>query len=118
MLGLFGFDIHDVFKGKTPIRVAFAYINRLTFEPWSEWRAKQLGGPEHLGWSPDTYRQADLIDAMNINTAVAGNVGSRKPPKMPDPSYRPKVATPEPEAKKVESLADFNIHALMAAMGG
>jgi len=115
-LGLFGFDIHDVFKGKAPIRVAFAYLQRLAFEPWSEWRAKQLGGPEHLGWSPDTYQQASLIDAMNVNTVIAGNMGSKKPAKMPEPSYRPKVK--EPEVKKVESLADFNIHALMASMGG
>lgn len=116
MLGLYGFDLHDVLAGKAPLRVAFSYINRLCFEPWSLWRAEQLGGPEHLGWTPDTYQQAMLIDATNINTAVAGNVGSRKPPKMPDPTYRPKAK--EPEDKKVESLADFNIHALMAAMGG
>lgn len=118
MLGLYGFDIYDVFKGKAPIRVALAYINRLTFEPWSEWRANQLGGPEHLGWTPDTYKQADLIDAMNVNTAVAGNMGAKKPPKMPDPSYRPKVVDQQPKEEKVESLADFNIHALIAAMGG
>lgn len=117
MLGLYGFDLHDVFAGKAPLRVAFAYINRLSFEPWSMWRAEQLGGPEHLGWTPDTYKQADLLDGIMINTAVSGNVGSRKPPKMPDPTYRPKVKE-QPKVEKVESLADFNIHALMAAMGG
>jgi hypothetical protein len=53
-----------------------------------------------------------------MSAAVAGNVGSRKPPKMPEPTYRPKVKKVEPEVKKVESLADFNIHALMSAMGG
>lgn len=116
-MGLFGFDIYDVFKGKAPIRVALAYINRLTFEPWSEWRANQLGGPEHLGWTPDTYKLAEQVDATNINTAVSGNMGSKKPPKMPEPSYRPKVAE-APTEEKVESLADFNIHALIAAMGG
>jgi hypothetical protein len=117
LLGLFGFDIHDVFTGKAPLRVALAYINRLTIEPWSQWRAEQLGGPEHLGWTPDTYKQADLLDAMLVNAAVAGNVGSSKPPKMPQPTYRPKVKK-EPEVQKVESLADFNIHAVMNAMGG
>lgn len=115
-MGLFGFDLHEVFAGRAPLRVAFNYINRLCFEPWSEWRANQLGGPEHLGWSPDSYQQAALIDAVNVNTVISGNVGSRKPPKMPDPTYRPKVK--EAEVKKVESLADFNIHALMSAMGG
>lgn len=116
MLGLYGFDIHDVFKGKAPIRVAFAYINRLPFEPWSLWRAEQLGGPEHLGWTADTYQQASMTDAINVNTVVTGNVGSRKPPKMPEPVYRPKVKK-EPEAQKVESLADFNVQALMQAIG-
>lgn len=116
MLALYGFDIHDVFKGKAPIRVALAYVTRLTFEPWSTWRAIQLGGLEHLGWTPDTYKTAELVDSVNVLTVVAGNIGSRKPPKMPDPSYRPKAS--EPEAKKVESLADFNVRALMATMGG
>lgn len=117
MLGLFGFDIYDVFDGKTPIRVAFAYINRLTVEPWSKWRAMQLGGLEHLGWTPDTYKQADLLDATLMQAAITGNIGSKKPAKMPDPTFRPKVKE-QPKEEKVESLADFNIHAMMAAMGG
>jgi hypothetical protein len=116
LLGLYGFDIYTVFTGQAPIRVALAYISRLSFEPWSLWRANQLGGPEHLGWTPDTYQAAAIVDATNVNTVVSGNVGSKKPPKMPEPSYRPKVK--EPEAKKVESLADFNIQGLIAAMGG
>lgn len=116
MLALYGFNLSDVFTGKAPIRAAAALINRLCFEPWSTWRAEQLGGPEHLGWSPDTYMQASIIDATNLNTVISGNVGSKKQPKMPDPVYRPKAK--EPEAKKVESLADFNIHALIQAVGG
>lgn len=116
MLGLYGFDIHDVFSGKAPIRVAFAYLNRLVYEPWSVWRANQLGGPEHLGWTPDTYRQAELIDAMNVNTVITSNVGSKRPPKMPDPAFRPKLK--EPEVKMVESLDDFNIMGLINQIGG
>lgn len=116
MLALYGFDIHDVFSGKAPIRVAFAYINRLVYEPWSVWRANQLGGPEHLGWTPDTYRLAEQIDATNVNTVITGNVGSKRPPKMPDPAYRPKVK--EAEVKPVESLADFNVMGLMQSVGG
>lgn len=69
-----------------------------------------------MGWSPEVYQQAALLDAINVNTVISANVGSKRPPKMPEPSYRPKVK--QPEAEKVESLADFNIHALMAAMGG
>lgn len=83
------------------------------------WRAKELGGPEHLGWSPDTYKQADLLDAINLNTVITQHHGSKKPPKIPDPTYRPKVKQDEePEVEKVESLADFNIGALMASIGG
>lgn len=119
-MGLYGFDIHEVFKGRAPLRLALNYIQRLSFEPWSEWRANKLGGPEHLGWTPDTYNQAALIDAINVNTAISGNVGSKKPPKKPDPAYRPKVIeeTDEPEVEKVDSIAEFDINKLMMAMGG
>lgn len=116
MLALYGFDIHEVLKFRAPIRVAFAYLNRLPYEPWSLWRAMQLGGPEHMGWTPDTYRQAELIDAMNINTVITANVGSRKQPDMPEPAYRPSVK--QPEEKPAQSLADFNLVGLISQIGG
>lgn len=118
MLGLYGFDIYDVFTGKAPLRVALAYISRLPFEVWSVWRANKLGGPEHLGWSADTYLAVDQIDAIRVQTVVAGNVGSRRPPKMPDPSYRPKVISDEEVLAKAESLAEFDVTRLMKMTGG
>lgn len=118
MLGLFGFDIHDVLTGKAPLRVGLAYINRLPFEPWSVWRANKLGGPEHLGWTADTYLAADQIDAIRVQTVVAGNVGSRRRPKMPDPVYRPKVKTDEEVLAEAKDLASFDVTRLVKMTGG
>lgn len=115
MLGLYGFDIYDCFTGKAPIRLALAYINRLPFEPWSVWRAEQLGGLEHLGWSHDTYRAADQVDAIMANTAITAHMGQRGKPKMPEPVFRPKVKKEqEPIA---QSLDDFDINKLVAMIG-
>jgi hypothetical protein len=67
------------------------------------WRAEQLGGPEHIGWTPDTYRAADMIDAIMANTAVTANIGSRGKPKMPKPISRPKVVKEQvPAAKELD----------------
>ena len=117
MLGLYGFDIHEVFTGKAPIRVALAYLSRLAFEPMSLWRANQLGGPEHLGWDTHAYLMADQIDAIQVNTVVAGNVGASRAPRMPDPVFRPKVISNEEVIAKAESLADFDVNRLAMMTG-
>lgn len=118
MLGLYGFDIYEALTGKAPLRVAFAYINRLPFEPWSVWRANKLGGPEHLGWTPDTYLAADQIDAIRVQTVVAGNVGSRRTPRMPDPWPRPKVKTDEEVLAEAKDLTSFDVNRLVKMTGG
>lgn len=121
LLGLYGFDISEVFRGKAPISSAWAYLQRLAFEPRSLWRAKQLGSLEHVGWSEDTYMLANLIDALQVNTVVSANLGGSKAPEMPDPIRRPGDETPQErkvEAPVAPSLEDLDIHALARMIGG
>lgn len=119
MLALYGFDIWDAIGGRVPTRTAFAYIQRLPFEPWSLWRAEQLGGPEHLGWTSETYLLADQVDADKAMLAIKTHRG-RGNVKMPDPTYRPKIREDRiktPEAAPVQSLDDFDINGFLAMMG-
>lgn len=82
------------------------------------WRAEQLGGPEHLGWSPDTYRAADSIDAIMANTAITQHMGAKGKPKMPDPTYRPKIKRKDEPEMPAETLDDFDVSGLVAMIGG
>jgi len=85
----------------------------------SMWRAKQLGSLEHMGWTPDTYRLAELTDSVNILTTMVGNFGSTTPAEAPEPVYRPVLDKElkkhkEQPAPVVPTLEDFNIEHLQA----
>lgn len=118
MNGLYGFNIRDVFKGRAPLSVCMSYIQRLPHEPYSMWRAMQLGGPEHIGWSVETYKLADLMDAVQINTVISAHVGSKKAPDMPEPVYRPEIKNmPEDVTVPARSLEEFDISKVMPVEG-
>ena len=109
---LYHFDIQEVFKGRASLQKAILLIERLAHDPNSHWRAKQLGGPEHIGWSHETYLLADQVDAVMALYTVQAHKGKKGRIKYPDPVYRPKVdGVVEKQAK---SLDEFDIHGLMA----
>ena len=116
LLGIYGVNIYDAIEGRIPLRVVEPLLNRLPFEPWSMFRAEQLGGVEHLGWSPDTYLAADQVDSTNISIAAIRHMGARGKMKLPEPVYRPKIKTIEDKIEEAGSLLDFPIHALIAQM--
>lgn len=63
------------------------------------------GGREHFGWGLDRHMQADLYDALTLNTQAAGNWGG-KPPKIP--SYpRPNPDAQTPAEKKPMTVAEL-----------
>ena len=85
-------------------------------EPRSRWRAKRIGGDhwrQHLGWSPDTYLHATLVDAVQVNSAVTAVQGSGKRPKKITPLARP-VYAPQPTAV-LGDAEDQDTQALMDA---
>lgn len=98
--------------------MAFRLIRRLAVEPWSEFRAEQLGGPEHLGWTSDTYKLTELSTALQINTEITRIHGSKAKPKKIEPSWIPprvKIKNPgvAPELPKLD-LATFDVGGLLA----
>jgi hypothetical protein len=97
-------------------------LTRLTFEPMSVWRAKQLGGPElkdygkFIGWDADTYVLADLIDAMNNSTATLVAINTPEGSKPPEPVIYPRPGIETASAQPTETLDDFG--SKLAAMFG
>lgn len=84
--------MREVFSGLSSPRRFWGFVERLTDEPWSRWRAKALHPEkwrEHLGWGTAEHQSAALLDALNLNTAVTHAHGSGKRPKQPAPTYRP-----------------------------
>ncbi len=100
MWDLFRFDVEDVFAGRRAPEWAWGLMDRLVDEPWSRWRAKQVGGDkwrEHLGWSPDTYLTALLADGQSVAISVADAARVGKKPKVPTPIPRPTFKDQDPE---------------------
>jgi len=110
-MAIYGFDIWDAIDGRVPLRRALALLDRLSDEPKSIWRAKQLGGPElkdytkWIGWDANTYLLADLYDAIQQNSAllIAVNSDKHEVPEIP-PYPRP---SDKPVEKPTQSLDDF-----------
>lgn len=110
LLALYRFDIWDAIDGRVPVRQALQLIDRLSFEPKSIWRAKYFGGSElkdygkFYDWNATTYVMADVVDAINHNSAMIASVFGSEAPEVqpyPRPGNEPEAAPP------TESLADF-----------
>ena len=52
-----------------------ALLERLSYEPWSLYRAKQLGGPQWFGYSADSERLNALIDGQRLQMKAASGKG-------------------------------------------
>lgn len=95
------------------------FVERLTFEPRSLYRAHLLGGEEHwqehIGWGVSEYLTAALVDVGDqlISVTDAHRVGKGKPRKI-TPIDRPVRKGSRVEAP---SIADFPIGAAMALTG-
>lgn len=62
------------------------------------------GGREHFGWGVDRHLQADLYDAINVNTTATGQY--KKPPNIPA-WPRPDPDATSPAEKKPVTVADL-----------
>lgn len=86
---------------------------RLSVEPESLWRAKELGGEKWFGWSLQTSLQADQIDATNFQTSATA---TNKKAKLKNP-----VERPDPKSKPVEvrskSVSDMNWGSALSRLG-
>lgn len=105
MWDLFGFDVEDVFSGRRAPEWAWGLMDRLIDEPWSRWRAKQVGGDkwrEHLGWSPDTYLAALSADVQQVAVAIADAARVQKKPRLPKPLPRPTFKKDDPDVEMTD----------------
>lgn len=62
------------------------------------------GGRENFGWGVDRHMQADIFDALNVNTQATGNW--KKPPTFPL-WPRPKTGAEKKDEIKPVSVADL-----------
>ena len=89
-------------------------LDRLTDEPKSLWRAKQLGGPElkdyypYIGWDATTYVIADLIDELRVSNYyfLMANADDKAKAKIEEPKPYPRPGHKQVESPK-RSLDDF-----------
>jgi len=93
-------DVHD----------ALVFVEGLTSNPDSRFRAELLGGPEHIGWSQDRYLAASTHDL--ILGLIAGLGGTKLGPD--DQWPRPAVTKTEEVEEVVGTLADFDTGAFLA----
>lgn len=56
----------------------------------SRFVATLQGGAQFVDWNVVAYQMANLTDAVNNNTYVVTAANSKRKPKQPKPSYRPK----------------------------
>jgi hypothetical protein len=102
--------------------MAFRLIRRLAVEPWSEFRAQQLGGEDHLGWTADTYKLTELSSGLMVNTEITRVHGSKAKPKKITPSWTPPHvrAAKVGEAPVLEkmNLSDFDARGMLAEVNG
>jgi hypothetical protein len=93
----YGVDLVDVIAGRGPSPVC---VNQLVqrLPDTSLTVALVSGGREHFGWGVDRCLQADIYDALNLNTRATGDYAKDKAPKFP-PYPRPAFKTEEVKAK-------------------
>jgi hypothetical protein len=87
-----------------------ALLERLSYEPWSLYRAKQLGGPQWFGYSADSERLNALLDGQRLQTKAASGRGRAY---LKDSEMAPRPGTVK--ASRVVSSKDT---AAMAALFG
>lgn len=112
LLALYGFDIWDAIDGRVPVRRAITLLDRLTYEPRSIWRAKQLGGSEledyapYIGWELTHTMMADLSDQIQLLTNVyrAVNSENRKVAEL-EPYPRPSTKKIEKPSASLDNFA-------------
>ena len=71
IFALYGIDPVDYLEHHENVDLIYILIERLAYEPMSIYRAKQLGDDNFIGWSADSNRIADLLDAVHF-VAVTG----------------------------------------------
>lgn len=100
--------MHGLFR----VPLVSQLLERLPYEPWSLYRANELGGPQWFGYSHDSERLLEALDRLALLTkATAVNkVSLRDSEKMPRPASGG-------DSKVVSSQDASGVAALIASLG-
>lgn len=92
------------------IDLVMGLIERLKFEPWSQYRADIAGDERFMGWTPEAS-----VLAANYNVAAAGNKGKKlsKSELYPVPQVKKKTKRPV-----VTSVKELDWSKMMGDLGG
>lgn len=103
MQHLHGLDLADVLRYRLSPRRVIWLCEHLPDD--SATVAAMRGGPEHRGWTMQTYLQAAMFDRLgSVWMAIAAQHAKRRP-KAPEPWPRPKVRrTRRPRVIKVGQI--------------
>lgn len=84
----YGVDLVKAMKeGMAPSQIV-VLIRQLPME--SRTIAGLRGGEEFVGWGMDRYMMAQLLDSTNNTAYAVVSANSKRKPKAPKPTYRPK----------------------------
>lgn len=83
----YGLNFKDVVAEESPFEVLML-IRGLKLG--SRFLAAVQGGDDFVGWDVQTYQMASIIDAINNTSYAIVASNSKRKPKAPKPSYRPK----------------------------
>lgn len=85
---VYGLNLIDMIRDDVPPVEILLLIRGLKLG--SRFVAIAQGSPEFTGWDVTQYQLANLIDAVNYTTYVLTAANSKRKPKAPKPTHRPK----------------------------
>lgn len=104
IFALYGIDPVEYLDTHDNVDLIFILIERLAYEPMSLYRAEQLGDDSFIGWSADSNRLADLLDAVHF----AAVTGAMQKGKFKNVAQRPEAKNLKKTAKRVTTnIRDF-----------
>lgn len=100
---MYRFDAYGAL-GTDDLRLFWALLDRLPYEPKSAFRAESLGGMAHFGWGEMLHTLTTVAELIQQNTAVTNAAGSGRKPKKTLPMYRPAIQ----REQQPQSLTDVD----------
>lgn len=102
---VYGLNLRNITKpgaGYTP-REVLALVKGLPVE--SAFYSQVRGGPQFIGWNPDRYLLAALVDGVNSLTYAFVQANSKRKAKKPDPVWRPEKSKSDQKSSLFAAMA-------------
>lgn len=106
MWALYHIDVWGAYR----VPLVEALVKRLSVEPRSWWRARQLGGDQWYGWSITNQQAAAIQDNLLLNTKAT----ARQRVTLRQSEMAPR---PTPQAEPIPTSNEAAVDAAFAALG-